>query len=243
MSVLKQTLLLLLFIVSFSCKKEESLLEEFKIGNISFNYPSDWKLVEPQTIDSYYSFITNERDTIFIEYGMYNRKIYKDGLSDNYLKQITIAGREVSVEIPKEENGSYLIYVPKIDSSSSVTISSTKNGRSEDLSKIFSTIKIDNHKPSEALYFGNLQYANRLIGNGITHYENNCLSCHSEFRTVIGPPLDENLILSKDKKWFKDYLYQKKDKQEFGLECFQFEKKDSIIVEQLVKYLKQKSNF
>ena len=241
MSVLKQTLVFLFFIFTVSCKKEEIHFTDFKIGKISFNYPSDWKLVESETFDSYYSFITDERDTIFIEYGMYNRKIYKDGLSDNYLKQITIAGREVSVEIPKEENGSYLIYVPKIDSSSSVIISSTKNGRSEDLSKIFSTIKIDNHKPSEALYFGNLKYANRLIGNGITHYENICLSCHSEFKTVIGPALNENLMLSKDKKWFTDYLYQKKDKQEFGLECFQFEKKDSVIVEQLVKYLKQKS--
>lgn len=241
MSFLKLVLVLLLFIFSFSCKKEGTQLKEFKIGKISLNYPSNWELTEPKTIDSYYSFITNGRDTIYIEYGMYNRKLYKDGLSDNFLKQITIAGREVSVEIPKEENGFYLMYVPKIDSSNSAIISTTQNGRSEDLSKIFSTIKIDNHKPSEALYFGKLKYENRLAGNGITYYESNCLSCHSEFRTIIGPALDKNLILSKNKKWFKDYLYKKKDKQELGLECFQFEKKDSIIVEQLVKYLKQKS--
>lgn len=239
MSIPNQSLLFLLFF-AFACKEEKSVPKEFKVGKISFEYPSNWKLVEPQTIDSYYSFITNKKDTIFIEYGSNSNKMYRNALNDNLFKQITAVGREIVIEIPKSEYGSYAVYIPKIDSQTSTVINSTKSGKSEELSKIFSSIKLENHDFSKALDIGKVKYVGRSTGTGITHYENNCLSCHSEFNTVIGPPLDQKFILSKDRRWLTDYLYTTKKNDDIGIQCFQFSKRDSIIVNELVRYLKQK---
>ena len=54
----------------FSCKSENVKAKEFKIGKVSFNYPSDWKLVEPKMIDSYSAYLT--MDDIIIKFTKIN---------------------------------------------------------------------------------------------------------------------------------------------------------------------------
>ena len=229
---------ILLFSIMFSCNPENLKEKEFKIGKVTFNYPSDWKLVEPKMIDSYSGYLTNNEDTIFINYGMYNHKIYKNKLSENLRKQIEVNGRESVIEIPNSKRGFYNIYVPKLDSLNGIILTSSQLKNKEKVDSILSSFRIDNVGNSNILNKKNFSYKNKETG--LTNYEYNCLSCHSEHARVIGRSLDKGFINSKSSKWLKSYLYSDKKNYFSGIKCFQFNQKDSIVVNQMVNYLKQK---
>ncbi|WP_213278570.1 hypothetical protein [Chryseobacterium indologenes] len=229
---------ILLFFFMFSCKPENVKAKEFKIGKVSFNYPSDWKLIEPKMIDSYSAYLTNNEDTIFINYGRYNHKIYKNKLSENLREQIEINGREAVIEIPNSKQGFYNIYVPKLDSLDGVIISSSSLKDRKKVATILSGFKIDNIGNSNILDKKN--FSNKNKETGLTNYEYNCLSCHSENNRVIGRSLDKAFINSKSSEWLTNYLYSDKKSYYTDIKCFQFDKKDSILVNQMVNYLKHK---
>ena len=221
----------------FSCKPENIKEKEFKIGKVSFNYPSDWKLIEPKMIDSYSAYLTNNKDTIFVNYGMYNHKIYENKLSENLRKQFQINGRETVVEIPNSKKGFYSIYVPKLDSLDGIIIFSSFLREEEKVAKILSDFRID--KIGNSKIFNKKSFDHKNKETGITNYESNCLSCHSEYKQIIGRPLNKKFINSKTKDWLKNYLYSAKKIYYSDIKCHQFNQKDSILVNQMVNYLKQ----
>jgi len=235
------TLFLISIIFVISCEKNESIsLIKIDIGKVKFEYPSDWKLTKIQAIDSYFSYLSKNDDTIYINYGMYNPKIYKDPIKDNIFKQITIDGREAVIEISQNVNGGFAsIYIPKVDSSNSFYMFN-KKGNYDEVLDIYKTIKLGNSIRKSALKLNFQEFKNKNSLPGITLYENHCLGCHSEFRYEVGPPLDQNFIKLKGNLWFKNYIYSKKQPLEYGIECSQIQKQDSLSVNEILKYLFQK---
>ncbi|KIC64784.1 hypothetical protein [Chryseobacterium taiwanense] len=232
--------ILIIFILLFltSCTKQENIsFHQLEVGKVKFEYPSDWKLTKMQSIDSYFSYLSKNGDTICIVYGMYNSKIYKDSIRDNILKQITIDGKEAVFEISKNRNFAS-IYIPKVDSTVGLYMFN-KKGNIQDVLDIYKTIKLGKSIRKTPLKFNFKENTAPNSLPGIVVYENNCLSCHSEFRYEIGPSLDQKFIQSKGKFWLKNYLYSKKKTLEYNIECSRIQKKDSVTTNELLKYLFQ----
>lgn len=236
--MIKKAIIFFILLTLLSCKQENNVGLELKIGDFSLHYPSHWKLVEPKTIDSYYSYLTNTKDTLFIHNGMYNSKIYKDSLFNNKFSQIQISDKQAVLEIPKNDIGFYSLYLPKYKSNYTFHIFSNATKRNQEIENIIRSVRLMNSH--QIPNFNDIKFVDNKIGTGITNYENNCLNCHSEYRYEIAVPLDSNFIKSKDKNWLKKYLYsQKKNESEYNIKCFQFERKDSMIVKEIVEYLQQ----
>lgn len=233
--------LILIFLLVLSCKKQENIsLIRFDIGKIKFEYPSDWKFTEKQGIDSYFSYLSKDGDTIYITYGMYNPKTYKNPIQDHLFKQIPIDGREAVIETSQNEYGGFAsIYIPKVDSFESFYMFN-KKGNSHEVLDIYKTFKLGNSTRKTPLNFNLKEFTNKNSPPGIVLYENNCLGCHSEFRYEVGPSLNQKFIQSKGKFWLKNYIYSKKQPSEYGIECSQIQKQDSLSVNEMLKYLFQK---
>ncbi|MCS3529749.1 hypothetical protein [Chryseobacterium sp. JUb7] len=231
-------LVLIIFSIT-SCSKQENIsIHHFEIGKVKFNYPSDWTFTEMEGIDTYISYLSKNGDTIWIEYGRYNPKIYKNPLQNNLFRQITIDGKEAIFETSKNKQaGLASVYIPKTDSTSGLYMYN-KKGNTQDVLDIYKTIKLGKSIRKESLIIN--QFKDKKSPPGIVFYENNCLSCHSEYRFEIGPQLDQKFIQSKGKLWLKNYIYSKKQSMEYGIQCSQIEKQDSSSVNQMLKYLFQK---
>jgi hypothetical protein len=232
-------IVLFIFLLFFvSCYKKEAITQQtLDIGNIHLKYPSDWKLTEQQGIDSYFSYLSKNDDTIWIQYGMYNHKIYQNPLNNHLFKQITIDGREAVIETSKNSyGGSACIYIPKTDSMNGFLMFN-KKGSIEEVLAIYKTIRIGNHKIKQRLDTNPENFRNKNLPPGIVVYENNCLSCHSERQFIIGPALDRDFIRSKSKNWMKKYICSKKNPLE-NIECSQIN--DSIQIKEIMKYMYQK---
>lgn len=232
-------ILILLFLTS-CLKKENISLKKFEIGQVKFEYSSEWKLTEKQGIDSYFSYLSKDDDTIYITYGMYNPKIYKEKIKDNLFKQITIDGKEAILEISKNRYGGFTsMYIPKTDSAVGFYMFN-KKGNIQEVLDIFKTIKLGKSIRKTQLKFNSKEFTNKNDPPGIVFYENNCLGCHSEYRYQIGPSLDSKFIQSKGRFWLKNYIYSKKQSLEDDIKCSQLLKKDSVQVNEMLKYLFQK---
>ncbi|MEC5173735.1 hypothetical protein QF024_002446 [Chryseobacterium nepalense] len=227
------TLLLLIH-----CTKQENIsLRKFEIEKVEFTYPSDWKLTETEGIDSYFSYLSKDGDTIYIEFGMYNPKIYKSPLQDNLFRQVTIDGTESIIEIPKTKYGNFAsIYIPTIDSAGGFYMFN-KNGNIEDFLRIYQTLKLNKSRRKKPLIIDLKEFKNKNAPPGIVFYEHNCLDCHSEYHYEIGPALDRKFIRSKGRLWFEKYLYSIKQPKEIPISCTQIDEKDSLMVKEMIHYL------
>ncbi len=233
-------LIILILLFFTSCAKQENIsLNQLEVGKVKLEYPSDWKLTKTKAIDAYFSYLSKNGDTICIVYGMYNSKIYKESIKDNIFKQITIDDKEAVLEISKNKNRNFAsIYIPKVDSTDGLYMFN-KKGNIQEILDIYKTIKLGKSIRKAPLQFNLKEITNKKLPPGIAVYENNCLSCHSEFRYEIGPPLDPKFIQSKGKFWLKNYIYSKKKTLEHDIACSQIQKKDSLVVNELLKYLFQ----
>ncbi|WP_294236683.1 hypothetical protein [uncultured Chryseobacterium sp.] len=232
MKVLSYMLIALLL----SCSKEKVItMQKVDVGNVHFEYPSDWNLTTLKGIDSYISYLSKDEDTLWIEYGWYNAKIYNYPLKNNLFKQITIDGREAILETSRNSIGGFAsLYIPKTDSLSGLYIRNRK-GNIKEVLNIYKTVRIDNPKRKQFLNFDSKSYKTKSSPPGIVVYENNCLNCHSEYRYMIGPALDFNLIRSKSKQWMKQYIATDKKSGESATECSQI--KDSHQINEIMKYI------
>ncbi|WBX96389.1 hypothetical protein [Chryseobacterium gambrini] len=57
----------ILLTLTFCAKKETVFTEKFNVGEIGFEYSSDWKFTKLQGIDSYIAYLSKDEDTIWIE--------------------------------------------------------------------------------------------------------------------------------------------------------------------------------
>lgn len=237
---MNRVLIILILLFLTSCTKQENVSSnKFEVGKVKFEYPSDWKLTKMKAIDSYISYLSKDEDTIFMEYGMYNPKLYKEPLRNNIFKQVTIDGIEAIFETSKKPTDGFTsIYIPKIDSTDGFYMFN-KKGNIQKVLNIYKTIKLGKSIRKTPLKLSLKEITNKNSPPGIVVYENNCLSCHSEFRYEIGPALDPEFIQSKGKFWLKNYIYSKKHATEYNIECSQIQKKDSLAVNELLKYLFQ----
>lgn len=231
--------LILLFLVS--CAKQENFsLNKLEVGKVKFEYSSDWKFTKLKGIDSYFSYLSKDEDTIWIEYGMYNPKIYKQSIQNNLFKQVTINEREVILEVSKDPKvGFASMYIPKVDSINGLYMFN-KKGNIQEVLDIYKTIQLGNSTRKSSFEFNFKEFTNKNHPPGIIAYENNCLSCHSEFRYEIGPPLDQKFLHLQGKSWLENYIYSKKKSDEYNIECTQISKKESESVNEMLKYLFQK---
>ena len=201
--------ILIIIILSFltSCAKQENIpLHRLEVGKVRLEYPSDWKLTKMKGIDSYISYLSKDEDTIFIEYGMYNPKLYKDPLRNNLFKQITIDGIEAVFETSLNNYGGFAsIYIPKIDSTDGFYMFN-KKGNIQEVLNIYKTIKLEHSQRKVPLKIDFNKFTDTKSLPGIVLYENNCLNCHSEFRYEIGPSLHSKIIRFKGNFWFKNSL-------------------------------------
>ncbi len=226
----------MLIALLLSCSKEEVItMQKVDVGNVHFEYPSDWNLTTLKGIDSYISYLSKDEDTLWIEYGWYNAKIYNYPLKNSLFKQITIDGREAIVETSRSSIGGFAsLYVPKTDSLSGLYMHNRK-GNIKELLTIYKTVRIDNPKRKQLLNFDSKSYKTKSSPPGIVVYENNCLNCHSEYRYIIGPALDIKFIRSKDKRWMEQYIASDKQPGESATECSQIT--DSVQIREMIKYL------
>lgn len=226
--------MLILFLTA--CSKEEIISRKsVDIGNIHFEYPFDWKLTHRKGIDSYLAYLSKDEDTIWIEYGWYNPKVYNNPLQNNLFKQVTIDGREAILETSRNSMGGFAsLYIPKTDSLSGLYMLNRK-GNIKEVLDIYKTLRIGNPKRKHLLNFDSKSYKTKNSPPGIVVYENNCLDCHAEYRYMVGPALDINFVWSKGKRWMEKYIANDKKPGESATECSQI--KDSLQIKEITKYL------
>lgn len=227
-------------ILLFSCSKHQTEDKKvFDVGSIYFEYPSTWHLIPEKGIDSYFSNLTNGIDTISIEYGDYNPKIYKEPLKDHLFTQITIDNTTMVIERPKDDYGYTNLYIPRTDSISGLFMHSNKTKNNNDILNIYSSLRIGKSKRKTSIALPKSRFTDKNNPTAIMIYENSCMNCHSEYRVLIGPPLYPKIYNQKGRKWFEKYFYSEKKNinPEINVKCDQFQKKDSAVVHQLLDYL------
>lgn len=229
----------ILLTLTFCAKKETVFTEKFNVGEVGFEYSSDWKFTKLQGIDSYIAYLSKDEDTIWIEYGSYNPKIYKEPLKDHIFMQIPIDSTEALFETSRNNYGGFAsVYIPITDSAQGLYMRN-KNGDIQQVLDIFKTLKLNNSARKKPLIIEMENFKTKSSPPGIVFYENNCLNCHSEYRYIIAPALDKKFVKSKGKVWFEHYLYSEKEisRDKFQTRCTQIPKKDSAIANEILKYL------
>lgn len=136
--------------------------------------------------DSYVGGLTNGEDRIMFDYGWYSSDLRDDG----NISRDTLNGQIVYYKHPKKgEKGRYAMGLYGFDDQNKLIISANEHMQAEAVEEIFKSLKIK--KKSSRLNsrnFGN-NYNNHEQSKAKTMFENNCSSCHSINKVMVGPAL------------------------------------------------------
>ncbi|MBK9642076.1 MAG: hypothetical protein IPO72_12580 [Saprospiraceae bacterium] len=97
---IKLYILLLISLISFSeIPKQDMHILDF--GLFTLKTPSDWEKIDQQGIDSYAGSLTNRRDTLNFNLGLYSRSVCdNDEPNKHKLKRDTVNGLIAYIVIP-----------------------------------------------------------------------------------------------------------------------------------------------
>jgi hypothetical protein len=212
--------------------------------------PMGWSIIKEEGADSYVGGLTNGKDTLSFDYGLYSAEIDNREYEKHLYAQDTINGLIAMLQIPKVDGSGYIIMsIPHVGKEDKFSISGTNIKGTDTILQIFKSIIFKNIDPTKNSKLTRSKFKEFPFGSGRTLYYYYCQACHAVNKIVDGPRIEE-LVENRSTDWIhkfltnrkavaSDSLYQARVEL-YRVHCFEFTNLSKQDVEQIVGYLKGK---
>ncbi|MBK7302272.1 MAG: c-type cytochrome [Saprospiraceae bacterium] len=242
---IKLYILLLISLISFSeIPKQDMHILDF--GLFTLKTPSDWEKIDQQGIDSYAGSLTNRRDTLNFNLGLYSRSVCdNDEPNKHKLKRDTVNGLIAYIVIPVVAGQGRI----------GMSIESFKNreqrfiisGRdiiyTDTILDIFKSIMFSESDETQNPLLTYDKFNLIPDGSGRSLFRNSCASCHQRHMDFIGPNL-QNILSTRSMDWVFKYItdrksivFKKKSSKKEQLRCIENPSVSKEYIERIIEYL------
>lgn len=201
---MKTLILIFILLFLFSCKVDESKKLDFKVFEITFTEP--WSKIKlPSCTGRLIGEITNDRDSLFFDYGSNSPNFDSNDFTTHIHSISTINGKKALLIKPDVKGkGTTGAYFKNVIGENSLTIYGNNIANENALIKAFKTITFPNSDTTIN--------SNKIVFNkennpykGLDVFRANCASCHHLEKHTLGPSFNsmsnqsfEKWILSND---------------------------------------------
>ncbi len=239
----------LLLLASCKTKTDNNKLQKLDFGVFTLTTPNGWTIFKEQGVDSYVGGLTNGKDSLWFDYGWYSPEIENTEFKKHLYAKDTVNGLIAFIEIPKlDGKGSIRLSIPKVNDKDRFYLGGYNINGTDKILKIFKSLVFKESDTSKNSLLTNLKFKDKNFGSDKMIFLQNCASCHSKDKLLIGPALNKELMESRTKEWLMTFFFDKKKlrvdssfkarKKQFGdNNCIEFENDKKEEVEQLLDYL------
>lgn len=241
-------LILIILLSTVSCKTNTNNWQTLDFGAFKIKTPQGWKIVKEQGVDSYFGGLTNGKDSLWFDYGIYGVDL---ALEDTIIHKVagdTINGLYAWVTIPKERGKGYMsVYIPKVSEEKKFIIWGKNIIETDIILRMYKSLVFENSDTTLNPPLPDDRYRVLLHGSAKTIYRENCAGCHAIRKEMMGPPLNE-LVDKRSVDWIYKFLtdssFAAKDtayislRRKYVYHCLQFPQLTKLDVELLVDYVK-----
>ena len=239
----------LILILTISCKTKTSGWQTLDFEFFKLQTPQGWTELNLKSLDSFVGGLTNGKDTLRFDYGMYSPDIGNEDPNKHLFGQDTINGLISRIVIPKIPGDGFIrMYIP-VNRQDRFSISGRNIQNTDTILKIFKSIVFTE---SDIAINGKLtkdKFKEFPNGTGKTLFQQNCGSCHALKKIVEGPNL-ANLLEDRDATWLYNFLSNRKliesdsttkmKQENYGVLCPEFSSLTKPDIEMILSYIKLK---
>jgi hypothetical protein len=247
---MKLRLISIILIVALSCTSRTKTWQVLDFGTFSLKTPTGWSIVKRQGTDSYFGGLTDGKDSLWFDYGRYDVDLIGDAGFWYRMARDTVNGFPAIFSLPDLlVHGDISMHVPKLTDGNRFTIWAAKVKDSATVLHIYKSVLFMGSDTSRNPPLALSKYFDRTNANGGTVFMSNCARCHSLFKNVEGPRL-QDMMAMRSTDWLYLFFTQRKQmgkvtfhekfKNEFNnLECPEFKnltKEDIVALEYYVEF-------
>jgi len=178
-----------IFIIVISLTSCYNINEKNDFDSFQIALPQGWEKFKLKGIDSYVGGISNGKDTLTFDFGMYSYDLTHENLDQQLFAKDTVNGKIAWLTKPAEPSkGTIGIYIKDAYQGNSFTLIGGNIENESIIIEMFLSIEFKDSKlanNSKNIHFSNK--INPLSGKII--FLNNCASCHRKKEKMLGPPL------------------------------------------------------
>lgn len=198
---MKFLLLIIVFTTLMSSCDKNKEIRNLEFGSFSLKTPNNWSKFELQGIDSYIGGITNGKDSLVFDFGLYSYSFqYENPELHNY--SIDTLNGKIAIIIRPIESGKGIlgIYIEKAKGNKRFNLIGSNIGNENVVLDIFKSIRFNDQKSNYiSRNFAENYQPHTKMKRIDKLFHSNCGSCHSKNnKYLVGPGLLEMTKLSFD---------------------------------------------
>jgi hypothetical protein len=243
-------LLSIIVILTVSCNTRTKEWQTLDFGAFKIKTPQGWKVVKEQGIDSYYGGLTNGKDSLWFDYGIYGVDLSGEDTITHKFAKDTINGLYARVTVPKDAGKGYIsVHIPKVSGENQFTIWGKEIAQTDTILKMYKSLVFKNSDTALNPPLTDDKYVLLSHGSGKTLFQQNCASCHAIHKVILGPPFKE-VVIKRSTDWIYKFITDSnsvsKDtahismSRQYGYHCMQFASLTRQDIELLVDYVKSR---
>ncbi|MGZ3839087.1 MAG: c-type cytochrome [Flavisolibacter sp.] len=243
-------LITIIILLTVSCKTKTNGWQTLDFGVFKMQTPHGWEIVKEQGIDSYYGGLTNGKDSLWFDFGMYGVDLSgEDTIAHKFAKD-TINGLYSRVTIPKEDGKGYIsVHIPKVSGGNQFTIWGKDIKETGTILKMYKSLVFPNSDTTQIPPLTENKYVLLSHGSGKTMFQQNCASCHAIHKVILGLPLNE-VVTKRSTDWIYKFITDSISvandtahisiRRQYDYHCLQFPSLTKQDIELLVDYVKSR---
>jgi hypothetical protein len=244
---MKLHLICISVLFAISCKVNTDEWQTLDFRTFRLKAPQGWKIIKEEGIDSYVGGLTNGKDTLWFDFGMYRVDLGGEDTITHKFARDTINGLYARVTIPEHVGHGYIsVHIPKVDQQNQFTIWGKDILASDTVLKMLKSLVF---KQSDTTVNPPLKEDRFIVlshGSGKSIYFKNCASCHAIRKVALGPPMQDLLNL-RGAEWIYKFITDRpsvgndtthlKLRRKYDSDCMQFPWLTKQDVELLVDFI------
>lgn len=205
---MRPRLISILFILTVSCTTKKADWQTLDFGPFKLKTPGDWTEIERKGIDSYVGGLTNGKDVLFFDYGMYSPDIGDEDPKKHKFAQDTINGLVARLAIPITPGDGYIRMNILVNSGNKFSIGGRNIQSTDTILKIFKSIifKESDTAVNSVLTMSKFKEYPPWIGKNL--FMKKCGSCHALNSHTEAPAL-KDLIQDRGTDWLFKFFAQR----------------------------------
>jgi hypothetical protein len=209
----KLRIIYIVAIIAFGCRSQPKPWQTLDLGGFSVKTPDGWSIVKKQGVDSYFGGLTDGRDSIWFDYGLYEVDLDGDSVFWYRLALDTVNGFRVLFTLPdKCEKGQVAMKISMMPESRRFTIWASNVKDSATIIQIYKSVLFAHRNPYRSAPVVYPHYFERTDVNGKVLFRELCQACHSMQRHVDGPRL-RDLMEVRSADWIFRFFTDRKEMQ------------------------------
>lgn len=245
---MKLRLFVIILLLTASCKEKNNDWQTLDFKVFKIKTPQGWKVLEEQGIDSYGGGLTDGKDTLWVDYGMYGSSIGDGETTVDKVARDTINGIYVLVALHESSSGgSVSLHIPKVSEKVQFTARSNKFIDTGTIFKMFKTLIFKNSDTTINPPLTAGKFALVPHGGGKLIFQMNCIACHAMHKELTGPALG-SIVDKRSADWIYKFLtasnlaaresMQTEISKAYEIRCVRFPSLTRLDVDLLIGYVK-----